>query len=77
MIYEGGDKNMSSVFHGLLQLGKALASARLWSVLATGLVLLALWGSFIDPMTTTWYFRALASLLIVALLVYMIPKLPS
>jgi len=76
MIYEGGEK-MSSIFQGLMGLGKALASARLWSVLATGLVLLALWGSFVNPVTTDWYFRVIASILIFALLVYLIPKLPS
>ncbi|MHA1424284.1 MAG: hypothetical protein ACTSRQ_13685 [Candidatus Thorarchaeota archaeon] len=68
---------MSSIFQGLMGLGKALASARLWSVLATGLVLLALWGSFVNPVTTDWYFRVIASILIFALLVYLIPKLPS
>ncbi|MHA1909854.1 MAG: hypothetical protein ACW98Y_21355 [Candidatus Thorarchaeota archaeon] len=68
---------MSSLLHGLFGLGKALASARLWSVLATGLVLLALWGSVVNPVSTDWYFRVLASILILALLVYVIPKLPS
>ena len=76
MTCKGGEK-VSSVFQGLLELGKALASARLWSVLAAGLVLLALWGSFVNPASTDWYFRMLASILIIALLVYVIPKLPS
>jgi hypothetical protein len=68
---------MSSIFKGLLELGKALVSARLWSILATGLVLLALWGSFVNPLSTDWYFRVLASILLFTLLVYLIPKLPS
>lgn len=66
-----------NLIYQLLNLGKALASAKFWSILATGLVLLALWGSINEPTTTGFYFGAMATVLIIAVLVYLLPKLPQ
>lgn len=68
---------LSSIFRAILEFGRVLASARLWSILATGLVLLALWGSFVSPDMTEWYFRSLVTVLVIVILIYILPKLPT
>jgi hypothetical protein len=52
----------------LLEFGKALLGSRPGRVLVTGLVLLALWGSFNNPATTPWYFSGLILVVMLGIL---------
>ncbi|MGY5852490.1 MAG: hypothetical protein RTU92_02870 [Candidatus Thorarchaeota archaeon] len=59
----------------LLEFGKALLGSKPARILATGLVLLAMWGAFNDPTTTPWYFSTIAVVFMFLVLAIVIIKI--